>query len=521
MQDVLSPLFGKQSLTFPNNPIRCLQITAGNSVGRQSLFTNQERYAEATRAVELSKIGNIQLVMGRAHRDKAWQALAPSTLNADEEISVWSKKLETIIQQTPKHECGALLVQLAERCLAANDWQRWSVIVERASALLPLSDCSRFASLIQLRMLASEEFLAWQAQSQAAHGQDPEEGANVAGQLVSAPGIKHLKNPLASTPFDGPGEVQPAVATKNQQPTSVVQTVSREQPLSTMDSVRIGALKRAISEFNRLSEADRALASRPDVWLAHYSRRRTLSELAGEPAPDAGALQVISGRGFQAGWPQVAAQEFVMAGGRAERTGWMARAHRAAEAPELNGRDDDACWQTATVIELINPFLPPVVSNQSDRLATRVKFAYDDEFLYGHIACPNVTGAASAKSRKEARRYDMNLDGTDHVVLSLDTDRDYTSANQLAINRSGHTFDRCCEHSAWNPRWHVDVDETGSTWSTEFAIRLSDLTTRSPQPGQAWAISAFRYVPGWGVQSWSHLRSQTPHLQGNGLLMFE
>jgi hypothetical protein len=115
----------------------------------------------------------------------------------------------------------------------------------------------------------------------------------------------------------------------------------------------------------------------------------------------------------------------------------------------------------------------------------------------------------------------MNLDGTDHVAFLFDTDRDYASVCEVAINQSGHTYDRCCQLPSWNPRWYVDVQEQGSTWSAEFAIRLSDLTTRRPTAGSAWAVSAFRYVPNWGLQSWSQLKSTAPKPQGNGLLVFE
>ncbi len=265
-----------------------------------------------------------------------------------------------------------------------------------------------------------------------------------------------------------------------------------------MDLARSTAIKKAVNEFSRLNEADRALVAQPEMQLTHFARRRALAELTGGPMPDAGTLQVLTTKTWLAGWPQVAAQEFILAGGRAERPTWSARVARAKQAPFLDGVADDACWQSAAPIELVNPFLPPIVSNDENKLGTQTRFAYDDEFLYVYVTCPNVTGTATRQAtEKVAPRRDMDLDGTDHFVLQLDTDRDYSSASELAINQAGHTYDRCCQYSQWNPRWHRAVNKTGATWSAECAIRLSDLTTRSPVPGTAWALSAFRYVPNW------------------------
>ena len=109
------------------------------------------------------------------------------------------------------------------------------------------------------------------------------------------------------------------------------------------------------------------------------------------------ALQAMATKSWLAGWPQVAAQEFILAGGRAEQTAWSARAARTREAPDLDGLANDACWQQASSIELANPFLPPVVTKQVNRLTSQTKFAYDDDFLYGFVSCPNVNGTAATE----------------------------------------------------------------------------------------------------------------------------
>lgn len=519
--DSLAPVFGFASGGFSNASLRCLQFHSTSLAARTTMFHASDRQTDSTRPVDLSKIGNFQLVMGRVHRDKAWQALAGGMETVEEDLPVWSRKLESIVDQTPRHEVGAALIRLAESEFHAGRWQRWRAALERAIALGPQSDTTRWSTLEELRYDASDERLAWEISLQSERNQ---ESSNNAIQLTSATApIGNLSQPLHLTPFENDAQMRTALAQGSSVPRAEVVTASAQQPAaaqSRQDQAlvsRLSALKRAVHDYSRLSEADMAVARRPDLQLAHFARRRALAELASEPAPDPSSVQAIASSSPLAGWQQVAEQELVLASGRQTLPAWTARAQFTPERPRLDAVADEPFWRRAVPIALTSPFDP-----QSRLRPTNARFAYDDQYLYILLHCPvEDTRATTSSSTREPRHYDMSLDDTDHLQLVLDTDRDYVSASELAVNDAGHTFDRCCGAEEWNPYWKVAVEKTADGWTAELAIRLSDLTTAQTVTGRAWAISAFRYIPKHDVQSWSQLRSYVPRHQGNGLLVFD
>lgn len=542
INDVLGPLFGFSGTHFQSCGLRCLQSGGAGTISRNALFHLSDRQPESTRSVDLSKVGNLQLVMGRVHREKAWQSLLPTASSSEESMANWLKKLESIIEKTPRHEVGQALINLAQACSSSNDWLRWHAILQRAIDYAPQSDAARWSALAELRYGASDERIAWEWSNSAS----PSGGTSSGGvQLATGSTDNRIANAWESTPFEAeqtarnatdkvvPAAVQMAVnisgestsgsevrtAAAQSLPVNAVRTVSTETPVDPKQALRVASLKQAVADFNKLVESDKPLILRPDVQLAHYARRRALAELAGEPAPDAGVLQLLSSNSQMAGWRQVAEQELGLASGRPTLPTWTARALPTDQPPKLDGRADDACWLGAVPIELTSPF------NADALRATTAQFAYDAEYLYVLLKCPLVSARGSSSQRTAAprggRTYDMSLDGSDYVQLNFDTDRDYVSACELAVSQAGHTFDRCCQNSLWNPRWYVAADQGSQIWSAELAIKLADLTTASSVRGRAWAISAFRYIPQWDVQSWSQLRSSNPRLQGNGLLVFE
>lgn len=534
INDALGPIEGFQVDRMPGNPMRCLQAGRVANVNRTTLFHTSDRQADATRTVDLSNVGNLQLVMGKVHRDKAWQALSNTRPESIDDLENWKKKFEFILEASPRHEVGPALVALAQANFRAGWWDRWYAVLERAGGLPPQNDTARWSALQQLQYGASDERAAWARSLQT---QREQSGGPI--QLASSSdSIMNRASAWNSTPFENepPSNavsdaafVNKAVSTADSKSatsslptkTAAVISASAEAPPSgaaadSARALRLAALKRAVRDFAQIADRDKGLALRADVQLANFARRRALAEIGGEPAPDASVLQTISTSSQFAGWQQVAEQERVLASGQMTSAAWTARARSTAVPPRLDGEADEPCWQQASQIQLTSPYHP-----QAAPSPTTARFAYDAEYLYVLLRCPLVSGPTAPDASQGPRQYDMQLDGTDHVQLVLDTDRDYASACELAVNQAGHTFDRCCRASQWNPQWYVAVHQDTTAWSAELAIKLSDLSTAPTVSGRAWAISAFRYLPDWDVQSWSQLRSYHPRLQGNGLLLFD
>ena len=518
--DALTPVHGFNDLRAQNAALRCLQLGSNSLAARNSLFHPTERQPETTRPVDLVKVGNFQLVMGRVHREKAWHALAPNALATDEDVSIWLKKLELIIDQTPRHEVGPALVQLAHKNFAAGRWQHWYATLERAVADAAHSDTSRWSALEEIKTGASDERLAWELSIRAQHTERSTVGG-IAQASASKP-IASLSKPLELTPFDSDAQLRGVRIDAPDSSLSQVVTASAEETAtsaSVFDServVKLSALKRAVRDFAELSQADGSLAMRADMQLAHFAHRRALAECGGEPKPDALAAQVIAAGPPLAGWQQVAQQELVLASGQRTLTSWTARARSTAIPPRLDGIASEPMWQESLPIQLTSPF-----SVASELTASTAQFAYDDDYLYMLLRCPHPAHADRQEQATAIRQHDMLREGTDHLHLVLDTDRDYTSACELGVNAAGQTFDRCCGAKEWNPRWYLAIDNNQAAWTAELAIKLADLTTTTDVAGRAWAISGFRYIPAVDLQSWSQLRSYNPRYQGNGLLLFE
>ncbi len=579
--DVLGPTVGFTSalndvLVHQQVGVRCLQAANGTAQTRSQLFHIQDRHPESTRPVDLSKVGNLQLVMGRVHRDKAWQTLANNPLDPDEELTVWTKKLESILEKTPKHESGLAMLRLSDQNMRQQRWQRWQSVLDKGVTLLPQTDAARTSSLLILKYAASDERLAWERNAQTR--ESTERGVQVAAATNPA---QPLANAWNTTPFEadhanatanaakrinpklasanvGPNgnssqrisdttqrisdqlnpnpqasdaqlggrpmrsAVVPASASTSINGTAPATGVYQASAVAAVDerlAAKQAALEMAVQHYNKVMESDRSMALRPDMQLAQFARRRALAELGVQPTPDVGGLQLMATGSHLPGWQQVAEQETALFTGRGTLPPWTMRARRTAEPPRLDGRDDDVCWRAAEAVALTSPF-----HNDSNAKPTLVKFSYDEEYLYLFMQCPKMHQATGEipESHSENRSYDMmSLQGNDFVQVTLDTDRDYTSACELSVDSHGHTFDRCCEVQQWNPSWYVYVNRDSQAWQSECAIRLADLTTASSLQGRAWAISLFRFIPEWDVQSWSQLRSYNPRLQGNGLLLFD
>ncbi len=553
--DALAPLLGTQSVDDSKISMRCLQLNAmsgSSNALKSSLIHVTDRHTETMRPVDLSNVGNLQLVLGRMPREKAWAALNSSSA-AEEPIAQWRTDLKFVMDMSPKHEVGNQLVQLAKINMQAERWDRWYAALETCIAMDANQDASRSSRYQAIAYGASDERLAWQLQGDwTGETKSPDAAREVAAVFIGDMSSKAISNqtPFANEytsrssaprPSDNRsismriGDQTPntrmqsgVVSAEGQRNSddrssgqvytaSAVEPAAAEQPSPV--SIKLEWLKRSTAELNQAAEVDKQLANRPDTVLAQFARRRALNEWGGEPMPDPTVLQSVANNAQIPGWQQAALQELSLVSNARSASPWIAHARPTKVRPILDGKADDACWQTATPISLTSPF-----DAQSAIEKSTVAFAYDDEYLFIQMHCPYPSASKRTEAPTQSREYDMQLDGSDHCLFLIDTDRDYVSGCELGVNDLGQSFDRSCQSKAWNPRWKIAVerrDGPSVSWNAELAIRLADLTTASTVNRRAWAISVFRYIPGHDVQSWSQLRSYNPRLEGNGLLLFE
>ncbi|MEN1678482.1 MAG: YCF48-related protein [Planctomycetota bacterium] len=239
-------------------------------------------------------------------------------------------------------------------------------------------------------------------------------------------------------------------------------------------------LKRALQLADYLEQSRPTLFARPGL-------RRTIAAAAAR-AGEVGRVEkthaVLGGASMPEPWRRAAEAELWLAGRKATPPpAAMVEATRAEEPPLLDGKLNDACWQS----EGIGPD------------GARSYLASDSDYFY---LAGRVTKRAGVLYPKPAggRTRDSDLTPYDRVVFAIDTDRDFATEYELAIDSRGWTADRCWGEQPWDPRWYVAVRETAEAWTFEAAIAKAELAGETGS--EAWAVAVTRRTPGVPPVHW-------------------
>jgi len=147
---------------------------------------------------------------------------------------------------------------------------------------------------------------------------------------------------------------------------------------------------------------------------------------------------------------------------------------RAAEAPQIDGRDNDDVWRNAPRISAFRQFQPRI--NVQPTFQTEFRVAYDERNLYVFVRMfdPHPDSILHALTRRDVRGP------SDQIKLLVDSYDDKRSGYEFAVNPDGVKRDFSMsndtnEDDSWNGIWDVAtlVDSLG--WTAEFRIPLSQL----------------------------------------------
>jgi hypothetical protein len=197
--------------------------------------------------------------------------------------------------------------------------------------------------------------------------------------------------------------------------------------------------------------------------------------------------------------------------------------------PRLDGLLDDPVWKQTKPVSLRS-----ALGDDRD-WPSEVMMAYDADFLYLAIRCHETSTAAEPSSKEDSpvpadtktgpvparRPRDADLSSHDRVEVFLDIDRDYATYYHFTIDDRGWAADDCWGDRTWNPTWHLAARHENGQWTAEAAIPLAELTGRTPQPRDVWAIGVQRVAPGVGFQSWTTPAAVSMLPDGFGLMLFQ
>jgi hypothetical protein len=196
------------------------------------------------------------------------------------------------------------------------------------------------------------------------------------------------------------------------------------------------------------------------------------------------------------------------------------RATRAAAPPVLDGRDDDAVWSLAPVIDQFQMARPK--EGGEARYRTEAKVAYDPSHLYVFVRSfdPHPDSIISLLARRD------EMPASDYLILLLDSFHDRRTGYEFIVNPAGVKQDAAIyndgnEDNAWDGVWDVATRIDSLGWTAEYRIPLSQLRYSNRNNG-TFGILLWRVIqrhtetvtwPLWR-QSKSGLPSQFGELTG-------
>jgi hypothetical protein len=168
------------------------------------------------------------------------------------------------------------------------------------------------------------------------------------------------------------------------------------------------------------------------------------------------------------------------------------RAVRAARAPTIDGRDGDAVWASAPVLDRFRQFVP--VENGEPSFRTETRVAYDDDNLYVLVRAhdPHPDSIVSLLSRRDVRT------NSDQIKVIVDAYHDRRTGVQFAVNPAGvkrdaSIYDDYVEDLSRDGVWDVATSVDSLGWVAEFRIPFGQLRFTA-QDAQTFGFGVWRDV---------------------------
>src|ERR1051325_4697383 len=186
----------------------------------------------------------------------------------------------------------------------------------------------------------------------------------------------------------------------------------------------------------------------------------------------------------------------------------LAQATRAERAPIIDGRDADAAWQSAAVVDAFRIFDPK--EDGAPSLRTEARIAYDAHNVYVFVRAfdSQPDSIVSLLSRRDVKT------ASDQIKILIDSYHDRRSGFEFAVNPAGVkrdyvTFDDSREDVSWNAVWDVVTRIDSAGWTAEFQIPLSQL--RYPSNARVFGMMIMRDVARTNERmSWPLYRRSKP-----------
>ena len=153
---------------------------------------------------------------------------------------------------------------------------------------------------------------------------------------------------------------------------------------------------------------------------------------------------------------------------------------RTEDPPAIDGKLDDACWQSAS--GRVSGFSFHRTGDPVTEVNTVAAACYDGKALYVSFACEEPAMDKLVARQKGHDQAGVWLD--DGIEFFLDPTGRREKYAHFILNTNGSLYDEINQDPAWNPELLVGVSKRQDGWDVELAVRWSDLAAgglkRSP-----------------------------------------
>ncbi len=164
----------------------------------------------------------------------------------------------------------------------------------------------------------------------------------------------------------------------------------------------------------------------------------------------------------------------------------------AAKPPLIDGRLDDAVWQTAPATESFTQSYPLDGGAPSEH--TRVRVLYDEAAIYFGFECEQIHTPIVERLTRRDRDSE-----SEWAYVQIDSRNDGKSAYMFAVNISGvladaQIIDQTTYSFEWDENWEAKTSRTSRGWTAEIRIPLRVLRFDSKLPVQSWGLQMNRFI---------------------------
>jgi hypothetical protein len=159
--------------------------------------------------------------------------------------------------------------------------------------------------------------------------------------------------------------------------------------------------------------------------------------------------------------------------------------------PKIDGKLDDACWETGLWAGGFTQQVPSQGKRPSQD--TEIKILYDDNNLYVAFKCYDK---GPGKIRPILSRRDNSIG--DIVGIALDSYHDKQTAYEFNVAASGQKVDMVHLSSNeldynWDAVWAGEAQVSDSIWTAEMQIPFNQIRF-APVKDQVWGMHAWRWI---------------------------